>query len=255
MAMERWIEGQRLKGNNAAVEEGNKLLVKYGEINLSSVATPNVHKSDKEQTGDTIRKVSAEYKKSPLTPEIVNTTWKTLWAEWGKRVNLTFKVPSCDRTSEELSQLQKENRAVLFIPDNVNLVMLGKIFPQMRSWAVQEGTTVADEQSKGGSIDIEMDLDSPNRNTTESQARDLIKSQGRDGQRLKTYIIGSQFSKLLTGHYFDEKTWSRLPGSRSGGGMVDAYFYSDGHLRVYSFLFPRGQYPGLGFRSEGVKRA
>lgn len=221
------------------------------DIPLSSIAAPVEKQAVKTPEADSIVLAIAEYEAKSLTPEIVNKTWQTLWKVWGETVGQKFDVPSCDRTSEELAQLQKENKAVLLIPGNVDLVTLGRIFPQMVSWAVSEGTIIA-EQSKGGSIDIEMDLNSPHRDTTEAQARDLLKSQGRDGQRLKTYIVGSQFSKLLTGHYFDENSWSRLPGSRVGGRLVHARCYSVGNLNVNSDLNPRDRRPSVGFRSEGA---
>ncbi len=94
--------------------------------------------------------------------------------------------------------------------------------PKMQSWSVSQGTSVINGDNKGGSIDIEMDIDSPNRNTNEKQTVDMLKKEGRKGQRLATFIIGSRFSKLLTDHYLDEgSTLSRLPGSRSEG---DAFF-------------------------------
>ena len=204
---------------------------------------------------DIIQLAVQEYKNGPLTAELVNKTWQTLWAEWGKRIGQTFDVPLCNRTTEELAKLQKETKGVLLVPDNVSLVDLGEIFPEMKSWAVQEGTTVTDEYGKGGSIDIEMDLDSPHRDTTEEQAKDFLKQQKRNGQRLKIDIIGSQWSKLLTGHYFDENTWSRLPGSRGGGSMVGAFSVSGVRLRIISGLGREDRYPGVGFRSEGVKKA
>lgn len=243
-----------------AIKQARHLLVSADvkdpgpKIEVFSAATP-IEKSVVEiPEANLIGLAIAEYKKSPLTPELVNTTWQTIWTEWGKRIDQKFEVPLCDRTSEELAQLQKENKAVLLIPDNVDLVMLGKMFKQMKSRAVSEGTTVT-ETSKGGSIDIEMDLDSPHADTTEAQANNFLKQQGRDGQRLKTYIIGSQLSKLLIGHYFDENSWSRLPGSRCGGCMVAARFHSDGRLVVISVLHPQSRGPFVGFRSEGVKKA
>ena len=245
--MPEYAKGAKLMEDFAESLEKQGLLPKK----LAESKIPHV---GEEQSQDVIRKAIAEYRSQPHTPELVNTTWQTLWVEWGKRIGETFGVPQCDRTAEELVQLQKENKAILLIPDNVDLIMLGKMFPQMRSRAVSEGTTVT-EPNKGGSIDIEMDLDSPHGNTTEDQIKDFLEQQERDGQRLKTYIIGSQFSKLLTAHYLDENTTSRLPGSRREGGMVHAYYHSGGRLHVDSPLPPQDHNPQMGFRSEGVKRA
>ncbi len=260
--MERLGAARRLPENQDptkqfAIEHAEKMLVDAGVKDPGTLVATSVEKPTPkigEQSQDKVGKVVVEYNSQPLTPELVNKTWQTLWTEWGKRVGQTFEIPQCDRTSEELAQLKKENKAVLLIPDNVDLIMLGKIFPQMQSRAVSEGTTVT-ESSKGGSIDTEMDLDSPNRDTTEFQAKDFLKQNGRNGQRLRTYIIGSQLSKLLTGHYFDENAYSRLPGSRNEARMVLAHFHSDGGLHVRWHLGPLHHDPDMGFRSEGVRKA
>lgn len=201
-----------------------------------------------------------EYKSQPLTPESVNKFWQTLWKVEGSEIGRVFDVPSCDRTAEELTELKEEKRAVLLIPDEfytrAGLVLLGRMFPNMRSRFVQGGTTITNENNRGGCIDVEMDLKSPNGNTTQKNLEELAFSKGRNGQRLATYMVASQFSKLLTGHYFDEgDTWSRVPGSRDGDGVVSAHFSPGGDLHVSSNLFPQGRYPGLGGRFEGVKKA
>ena len=146
------------------------------------------------------------------------------------------------------------------MPDEIytkeGLVLLGGMFPKMRSWSVGEKTIVTNDHDKGGSIDIEMDIDSPNRNTNERKALDILKKEGRKGQRLATFIVGSQFSRLLTGGYLEEgSTWSRLPGSRNEGYVLNASFRSDGGLGVSWGLRSQDHDPNLGFRSEGVKKA
>lgn len=181
-----------------------------------------VNRLETASTQDVLGLAILEYSKESLTPELVDTTWQTIWKTWGESVSHTFQVPSCDRTSEELAQLQREEKADLLVPDELytkeGLVLLGRIFPKMRSWSVSEQTTVTNEHNKGGSIDIEMDLDSPHRNTGEKQAMDILRKERRTGQRLATLIVGSQFSKLSTDRYLDEgATWSRLPGSRLAG--------------------------------------
>ena len=124
----------------------------------------------------------------------------------------------------------------------------------MRNWPVREETTVVNEDNNGGCIDIEMDIDSPYRNTNEEQAMDMLKNEGRRGQRFATFIIGSQFSKLLTRRYLDEgHTWSLLPGSRSEGYVLAVHSGSLGGLSVFSGLDWKAHNPDLGFRSEGRK--
>lgn len=213
--------------------------------------------------GDLLKDAIIEYKRGSLTPELVNSTWQTVWRVWGESVEHQFQIPACDRSDKELATLKSEGRGIVLTPDEIytpeGLILLGRIFPEMKSWSTEAGTTVTNEVNRGGSIDIEMSVGAPYRTAqgyTEQELIDKIVSDNRDGQRLATYIVGSQFSKLLTDKYFDQDdTWSRLPGSRDEGRVVDADFYSDGHLNVDDYWSREDRYPGLGGRSEGVKKA
>ncbi len=223
-----------------------------------------------------LRRGVVEYKKGLPTPELVNKTWQTVWKVWGERIGHTFEAPTCDRTSEELAQLQKENRGVVLVPEDVTLKMLGQIFPEMRSWAVRPGDreelsyfgvgmgafptgqyitigSVEDERTGGGCIDIEMDVRVPHTDEllNEHRIKELVQAQGRYGQRLKTYIVGSQFSKLLTGHHFG---LSRLPGSSYDGHSLIVDMSDGGFLRVEKEGYLYRPYLDWGVRSEGIKR-
>lgn len=200
-----------------------------------------------------------EYRKGPFTPELINNTWQILWKTVGERKDHIFEVPTCDRTKEELSQLQKEGKEVLLIPDEFytqkGLILLGEILPGMQSRIIEKGAKIINETSKGGCIDVEMDSESPNRNTTEEEAVGILKAQGRIGQRLATFIIGSWFNRLVTGVYFDEQTWSRLPGSQINNSTLEVYCSSYGKLFVHLLLNHSSKFPSLGVRSEGRKKA
>ena len=201
----------------------------------------------------------AEYERQPHTPELVDRTWQALWQAWGERIDHEFSVPSCDRDTGELAELKEKGNGVLLIPDEITttpegLVLLGKIFPEMEVWAVQRSTTIKNEHNRGGCIDIEMSVDAPNINTTTVNLSTKLNAEGRDGQRLAVYIVGSQFSKLLTGRYFDMGgTWSLLLGSRDEGDIVVARFPQDraGRLFVGWSLSPDLSDSPLGGRSEG----
>lgn len=166
------------------------------------------------------------YKKSPLTPELVNDTWSTFWQEGGKRINHAFKVPSCNIDSKELEELRSYDRGVLLIPDEVytteGLILLGKMFPKSTSQIIK-GSPIVNETNKGGCIIVDMDIDPQNMPISEKGALDYVyalKRVGKHPQRFTTYFVGSQFSYLLTNRYFDsDGTQSFLPGSR--------WFFSD----------------------------
>lgn len=217
------------------------------------------------QLRDALRPFVQEYKDAKVhTPELVDHTWQKMWGEIGRVVDFKYQVPSCDRTTEELAKLQQEGKAVLLLPDDIytpeGLVRLGRAFPLMRSWTTnpENAAKISYGSNIGGSIDIEMSLDAPYRTSKGYKQKELvdkIAADKRAGQRLPTYLVGSQFSQLLTGHYFDENTWSRLPESFRGGRMLRAGFFSGGEVSVGSRWGPGVQSPRLGGRSEGVKKA
>lgn len=213
--------------------------------------------------------VISEYKKGPLTPELVNSTWQNLWKIWGERVNHTFQVPTCDRTTGELARLQQERKAILLIPDELytpkGLVLLGHMFPELGRLSVDyiDHTYITNDTDKGGSIDIEMFDESNSYN--EKQAQRVIEKQGRNPQRLATYIVGSQFNKLLTGYYFDEgRRFSLLSGSQAGkafpayglqeGKALLVQFSDNGFLFISWLSDDEKHIRDRGIRSEGVKR-
>lgn len=227
------------------------------DIPMPALSTKQTQ-SEQPQAQDELDRILAEYKSQPLTPELVTKTWQTFLRSSVEKSGLSFPVgdiPACDRTAEELEQLRKEGRFMVYVPD-VDYPLLGKIFPKMQSYATQEGSPIKDKYQSHGWIDVEGDLESPDRNTTEKDLEKLFESKGKRGQTLKAYIWASQFNKALTGNYFDEKdSWSRLLGSRRGGNVARVGFYSHGGLRVGWGLGPQDRDPDLGGRSEGVKKA
>lgn len=213
---------------------------------------------------EALRPFVQEYKTAKVhTPDLINQTWIGIWSVIGDRVGFEYQVPQSDRTTEELEHLRKENNANLLLPDDIytpdGLIRLGQAFPLMNSWATrpEEAVRISHSSSTGGSIDIEMSLDAPYRTSkgyNEQELRGKIAADGRLGMRLPTYLVGSQFSELLTGHYFDEKTWSRTPESFYDGRALSAYFHSGGYV-IVSRWYQSHRHPDVGGRSEGVKRA
>lgn len=197
-----------------------------------------------------------EYNSNPHTPELVRKTWQTIWQVWGRRVGLDITASALALTQEEIEKHEQEVDPVFWVPTKVTLPILGKIFPNMRSYSMQEGSPVTVENGHINWRSGEASIKAPNSNTTERELEDLFTKQGREGMDLREYIILSQWSKLTTGRHLDEgATWSRLPGSRDGGQVVDAGFDQDGYLYVRWYLRAGDPYPDLGGRSSAeVKR-
>lgn len=151
-----------------------------------------------------IRGTIEKYKRSPLTPELVNNTWAILWQKWGEKIRHTFQVPSCNFNSKELGELRAFDRGVLLVPDEIytqnGLRLLRRIFPKITSDVVGR-VPIVNDSNKGGCIVIDMDVDPPYMSVSETGALEYaekIRKLGKSPQRAPTYLIGSQFSHLLT---------------------------------------------------------
>lgn len=244
-------------------------------------------------TENPLTRVIKEYKTQPHTPELVTATWDRVWQVWGERIDSKFAVPPLDRTPEELEAIEQSGNMMVYVPEkqasHENRHLFGKIFPRMLDERGEKVIArVINKHNQGGWYDIETRLASLVYSTEETLAKkllipELLKSQKRAGQRLGTYIIGSQFSKEVTGYYFDENStewskatgydpdkyhlssWSSLGGSyildggkdcydRPTGSTIGARFFPDGRLAVesYSFVRPTGG-GGWDTRTEGEK--
>lgn len=196
-----------------------------------------------------------EYKTQPHTPELITNIWQAIWQAWGRKVGLNLTVPSCDRTQEELTQLEKDGKRMIYVPQEVatqeNRYLFDKIFPKMQDHNVTEENLITNDNTQEGWLDIEVNPDAPNRRTTEENLREQFVSREREGQSLSSYIIGSQLSKLVTDCYFDEDTASRLLNSRMDGDIIGASFHPSGYLRIHWRLDPGANDSYIGGRSVG----
>lgn len=200
-----------------------------------------------------LEQATVEYRNKPTNPETLTKFMDAFWADAGQRIGKSIVVDKFPLTAKEIKERQKNGEMAIFVPSEVSRVDLGKIFSKMGSWSVKEGNSVVDKVKNSGWLWIEASVGAPNRNTTERQLEDIFKKVGKQGQSLRTYIIGSQIGKLLTDKYFDQGwTWSRLLGSGYEGRVLNAGFYSGGDLLVRSDLSPELHGEGLGGRAEEV---
>jgi len=200
----------------------------------------------------TLQEATTEYKNNPTSPEALTQFMRAFWAEAGQRIGKNIAVDNFPLTVREIKEKAKEGQMAIFVPDGVNRVDLGKMFPKMGSWAVKENSIV-DVINNYGWLWVEASVEAPNRNTTQTELEEKFKKEGKQGQPLRTYIIGGQISKLLTDKYFDEgSTWSRLLGSCVGCRVLYSLFRSDGRLDVGSLLRSWLRVGSLGGRSEEV---
>lgn len=177
----------------------------------------------------TLESVIKEYSTESHSPELITKTWQSLWKVWGNRAGLDISVPLLNKDRSEISEVEKSGNVFIFLPKEVETdegrITLAKIFPHIAgTWRRNPGLQ-KNTYSNAGWIDIESSIASPNLGLTDTETIALFTSRQRKGQRLNTYIVGAQFSKLINGHYFDnldtEGTESLLMGTRLMGSIVN----------------------------------
>ena len=273
--MNEWAQGGRnilSKKEDLPQQEREQMehLVALAEVYGKLVRTPAVDSTlpTPELTAQTpeslLKRVAQEYKADPKSNEALTRLNRTFYEIMGQRIDLEIAVPDCDWTAKEIDKMMPtvEGKAVksqvLYFPSELRgrdgLVRLGRMFG-LTNWSVREDTTIASEDELPSDwIRIEGTIDAPNRNTWESDLKQHAKKHNLFGQNLNVYILGSRFAKLLEDGYFDQgPTYSRLPGSRYGGRLVDAHCYSHGGLHVCSDLNPDDRNSDIGARFAGVK--
>lgn len=260
MTLERWIEAQEARGNQPGVRIGRTLLDLYGDIPAEAKAETAVQAPE-----DILSLAVQEYKTKPHSAEALTALNRAFYESYGRSVGLEISVPDCDWTEREIKKQmptvegKKVKSSVLYYPEELKgsegLVRIGKMFG-LTSWSVQENTPiVSDEKIPARQwIRIEDSIDAPNTNTNEEDLANHAQKHNIFGQDENIYILGSRFAKLLRGRYFDQgPTWSRLPGSRGGGRMVNAHCGSGGRVDVGSGWYPGHRDPFMGARFAGVK--
>lgn len=212
-------------------------------------------------TKELLKQAVKEFKEKPHTPEVVTSYWKVLWKLWEQKGAFAVTVPPCDRTAEEIIHLEREGRKLVYVPDELarqeNRYLLVSILPEMHSYFAKKENPVTSKSNQGGWLDIEASLDNPNLKTKEKDLENRFREQGKNGQRLSVYIIGSQDAKIQTGHYFDERTEPRIIAFLGGPAVEEHFvFYVIPnifqYLRVLYLLGRRAPWIG---RSEGAKKA
>jgi len=205
-----------------------------------------------------IAEAVAEFKSKPLTTESVTNYWQKRWdliAEKRRGVDLgKFRVPTCNRSTENLIMLKNlpQSRKMVYAPDNFfkpgGLKTFAELYPETHCYLLRQGGPVWNKSNEGGWFDIEESFGSPYAGESEEEIKAFFGEQGISGQRLATYVIGSQDSKDQTDHYFDEETWSLL-GSTFRGHKISIHTSPTGAIHV----FPSKSVIS-GHRSEGAKR-
>lgn len=252
----------------AAIGGGMIRVTPYGALPLEPIVSQSVAPSI-QTVGRTLELVAAEYKKDSSNPDLLGEFNQAFWDVQRQAMGVStadLAVPDAPYTQKQIEQFRKTDFGI-FVPEIVSrapegLMLLGKAFPRMGSWAFQAGTTVLNVDKAGNPIGLfgwmntEKAINAPNTRTTQQSAEDILKEKGRIGLTLNVYTVAGQQSKLLTGQFLDKgSTWSRVLSSRSRGRVLDAYFDGGGSCDVDSDLEPGSVGGSLGARSVEVARA
>jgi len=200
----------------------------------------------------------AEYRLRPNNPEAITRICRAFLPE--------VNIPECDWTEEEIVTPIIGLRGIIqpgimiYLPEMYNdasgLIRLGTRFPALTCTATEVGGSVISEHRPSGWYQIEAISEPPNPSSTEEALRGHFKHQNRDGQTLQAYVLGSQFSKLVFGRYFDDDySASRLLGSRIASWVVDGRFHNNGSLHVMIGQKPQDVRINLGGRSMSKLKA
>lgn len=199
-------------------------------------------------------------KKEPPTPELLTETWQAIWQTWGEQEGFNIAVPHCDWAKEKIQSPMLDiggdpvPTMMIYKPPQIKgkegLTILSTMFPL--GPGISKEIIIEDKYDTTGWIKVEASITSPNINTSEKDIESFFASQGRQGQRLGTYIIASFTSKLFTGRLFDRTgIYSRLIGSHNNGKVIYAYFVVyDGLVAIPGLLLTDSSSPSWGSRSE-----
>lgn len=210
-----------------------------------------------------LRDVIGQMQTEPHTPEIVGNFWfffiqKSIMGAIGRDPSLEEKLadkagatPRLKLSRKELAQMEKTERAV-YVPD-IELYLLEKIFPDMRVKDFLGKHVAVDDQKSSGWFAVEKDTEAPNANTTEEDLKNLF--SGKQGMSLRAYIWASKASGALTGRRWDNKSLSRLMGTRIEDGISKGQTLvvsggNDERLTAMMLIDPLDKGPGLGARYQ-----
>lgn len=185
---------------------------------------------------DRLTQAIAELNRNPSSPEAVTNYW---------RVKLQKKdgifIPDCNWTEEEIGRPMvdihgNEISGIMFLKwptGQGGPIRLEQKYPERQSGYVDRNAFVADVRNVAEWGKGYASSDGVNLNTTQEELEDFARQHGYLRGRLHSYFFASQLSKDLKGRYLDEeKTFSRLLGSRVEGHVVSTGFRSDGRLAV-----------------------
>lgn len=228
-----------------------------------------------QQTNEqTLSLVVAAYRASLNSPVLLSELLGAFWAHYRVPMGLApadVRVTDCPYGEEDMRQfmklanLQAGNPGAdigFYLPQVLateqGLILLGKGFGYMNTWAFQEGNGISNGHQRFGWMRVNADLDAPYQVNKKGQLTGLnidelkgaISDEGRVGEIVNIYGPSGEVIKQVFNYYPDQGvTWSHLPESVGAGGVLRVFFSESGYLGVGSSWDRRERVPGVGGRS------
>lgn len=205
------------------------------------------------------RTVFTEYQSNQHTPEFLTSTWQTIYTVWSKDQNLGIEeIPPCDRTLEEIQELENKGRMVFYLPQELYEWGNGYFLETRKANAEHRNfvSTLKDVNKLHGWLDIDAGADASYMGTSEAELKEIIEPEGRVGANVNAYVVSSIFCKKVSGLYLDENgTKSRLLGTTmNNNGAVIFYYQRGGPFGVKFSSNPNEKNQKLGGRSVGYRK-
>ncbi len=171
-----------------------------------------------------VNKIRSLYEKRVHTYKLITEVWRRFWNWRMEKKLVEIYVPPCDRSSEEIRELEEEGRMLIYVPPvfsaSEGLRRLNDFFVSYEAAGLPKAEDIINNHEQHGWLDVEKSLRAPHIGKGEATIALLESERGWKVQTLNTYIIGSEFSQLVSGHCFDEGTYSMVASRSEGENLL-----------------------------------
>lgn len=171
-----------------------------------------------------------EFKTQPHTQEAVTAIWGNMWEVMGGVTGSRITVAECDRTNEEIAELEANGRMLVYVPKELSgadqakrLLPLVLPDPQAQKANNLSSHAFVNVVEQSGWVSVEATPRLPHSKVEDEVViRDRVESGELQGQTVNTYLVGTLFSRLMNGSYLDEGNQYPYAGLVIGSRMNDA---------------------------------
>lgn len=205
---------------------------------------------------DADKKLRAEYKDSPHTPELLTYIWTEVHKRISEGLKIEYTVDPFPASLEAIRTVEQAGRLPIYVPKEIYQQGDGYIYTTHLPIFDQQRTKwlkgFADKFKPYGWLHTEASPDAPNTNTTEGDLRSLFAAKGLLPMGVNAYEVTSEFLTILDNVTLDQTfTHSRLLSSRVNGNVMNVGHRNDWSLEYFT-VDPNYQAPNLGGRSIGT---